>query len=155
MKRWMRKLRGMLGVGMMWGALGGAVGAVVSLLGAAADTGTVSEWLLSVGLGFAGFGFLAGVGFAATLSALDGRRTLRELSVRRAAMWGGLAGFAFPLTLVAALSGGALPLVPAITTAAAFGGVTALLGAGSVHVARTRARLEPADEDHQLLTSSH
>jgi hypothetical protein len=137
----------MLGVGLMWGALGGAVGLVVGVVGAAVDQGTISEWLTSVGLGFAGFGFLAGVGFAATLSALDGRRTLRELSVRRAAALGGLAGFAFPLTLVAALSGGALPLVPAILTAAAFGGVTALLGAASVHFARSRARLEPADDD--------
>ena len=148
MKRLIRKLRGTLGVGMMWGALGGAAGVVVSVIGATTDRGTVGEWLMSVGLGFAGFGFLAGVGFAATLSALDGRKTLRELSVRRAAMWGGLAGFAFPLTLVAALSGGALPLVPAIASAAAFGGVTALLGAGSVHIARSRAQLEPADDDH-------
>ena len=45
-------------------------------------------------LGF--FGFLTGSGFAAVLTALEGRRTIGELSVARAALWGGVAGAALP-----------------------------------------------------------
>ena len=79
---------------------------------------------------------------------LDGSKTLSELSVGRAAVWGGVAGFTLPLGLVAVLSGGALPILPAIASAAAFGGVTALLGAATVRIARSNASLEkPIDLD--------
>jgi len=153
MEDWIRKGRGILGTGVVWGTLGGVVGVVWALIGSMTDPAPLSEWLLSLGLGFSGFGFLAGTGFAATLSLLDGRRTLRELSTARAAAWGGLAGFALPLALVASLSGGALPLLPAIASAAAFGTITAVLGAGTVHIARSRA-LEAEPEEHRLGTTT-
>ncbi len=147
----MRRIRAILGTGLLWGGLGGVIGVVGGVIGAMTDPGTLAEWLLSLGLAFAGFGFLAGSGFAAALSLLDGRRTLPELSRARAAAWGGLAGFILPLSLVAALSGGVLPLLPAVASAAVFGGITALLGAGTVHIARSRARLETPTEDQLLL----
>lgn len=145
MRGWARKARGILGTGLVWGALGGVVGLVWGFFGAMSDPAPLSEWLMSLGLGFSGFGFLAGAGFAATLSILDGRRTLRELSAARAAAWGGLAGFALPLALVASLSGGALPLLPAVSVAAVFGTVTAALGAGTVIVARRQDELQAAE----------
>ncbi len=151
MTRYTRRIRGILGTGLVWGALGGIIGVVGGVIGAMTDPGTLAEWLLSLGLGFSGFGFLAGSGFAAVLSLLEGRTTMEELSRGRAAAWGGLAGFILPLTLVAALSGGALPLLPAVASATVFGGITALLGAGTVHIARSRARLESSAEDEPLL----
>jgi hypothetical protein len=151
MKGLLRKVRGIVGTGLLWGGLGGVVGVVTSVIGATTDPAGVGYWLSTVGVGFAGFGFLAGAGFAVTLSLLDGRRRLGELSVGRAAAWGGLAGFSLPLALVASLSGGALPILPAVGTAAVFGGVTALLGAGSVHIARSRALVESGDPDPALL----
>ena len=151
MKGLVRRLRGILGTGLVWGALGGVIGVVGGVIGAMTDPAPLAEWLLSLGLGFSGFGFLAGSGFAAVLSLLDGRKRLEELSRGRAAAWGGLAGFILPLTLVAALSGGALPLLPALASAGVFGGITALLGAGTVHVARSRARLEGSEQDELLL----
>lgn len=142
MMGWLRTMRGVLGTGLLWGALGGGVGAVVSLVGAPGDPATLLEWLGSVGVGFAGFGFLAGAGFATTLSLLDGRRSLRELTPGRGAVWGALAGFALPLGLVAALSGGALPLIPAVAVAGVFAAVTAGLGAATVRIATSEVRLD-------------
>ena len=147
---WMQKARGVLGTGLLWGLLGGVVGVIGGVVGSVTDPMPLWEWVLTLGLGFSGFGFLAGAGFAATLATLDGRRTLAELSTARAALWGGLAGFGLPLGLVVALSGGALPLLPALGVAAAFGAVTSTLGAGMVHVARSRDAIEEAGAEDLL-----
>ena len=147
MKNWMRKLRGIVGMGAIWGALGAILGISGGLIGGFLDGGGMAEWVFTLGLGFGGFGVLMGSGFAATLTLLDGRKTLSELSIGRAAAWGGSAGFILPLALVASLSGGALPLLPALASAAVAGGVAALLGAGTVLVARRQGELaHRADE---------
>ena len=151
MSKWRRKVRGIFGTGAIWGSLGGVIGIVSGVIGSFFDPATMAEWVFSLGLGFAGFGFLAGSGFAATLALLDGRKTLSELSPGRAAAWGGIAGFVLPLAVVIPLSGGALPILPAIASAATFGAVTALLGAGTVQVARRRGRLEDPLADEPLL----
>ncbi len=146
MREFRRRLRGVFATGLLWGALGGVIGVIWGVIGSMTDPATLGEWVLSIGVGLAGFGFLAGSGFAGMLALADGKKSLLQLSPGRAAMWGGLAGFTLPLALVASLSGGALPLLPAIASAAAFGGVTALLGAGTVYVAKRGALFEePAD----------
>ena len=142
MRGWLRRVRGILGTGFLWGALGGAIGIVTSVIGAATDPATLSQWLSTVGVGFAGFGFLGGIGFAATLSLIDGRRSLAELSLGRAALWGGLAGFSLPAALVVAFSGGALPLMPAAAVLGVFAAVAAGLGAATVRIAQGRVELE-------------
>lgn len=144
MKDWLRKTRAILGTGLLWGGFGGLIGALGGLIGYIVDPAPLSEWMLGMTLLFAGAGAVTGVGFAATLALFEGRRTLDELTPRRAALWGGVAGFVLPLGIVAALSGGALPLLPALASATLFGGATALLGAGTVHVARRG--ITPSDE---------
>jgi hypothetical protein len=147
MKGWLRKARGILGTGLVWGAVGTVLGAVGGLIGFLVDPAPLGEWMLGMTLLFGGFGAVAGAGFAAALAAFEGRSTLGDLTPGRAAVWGGAAGFVIPLGLVAALSGGALPLLPAIASATAFGGATALLGAGTVHIARSRAEIEARDPE--------
>jgi len=107
------------------------------------------EWVGTLGLGFGGFGFVAGCGFASLLMLADGGKRLTELSRLRAAAWGLAAGFTIPLLLVLSLSGGDLPLLPAIASAAVFGGVTALLGAGTVHVAKRRLSSAPGSMEER------
>jgi len=84
-----------LGIGSIWGAAFAGIGAALGAL-----TPTTSFLSTAVGLaGVAGLGgLLLGVGFAGLLSAMEGRRTLAELTSRRAALWGFLAGSALALT---------------------------------------------------------
>ncbi len=66
MKTWLRKLRGILGIGATWGLVGGVVGtvggAVALLFGL-----PVLETLLIAGLGGTALGFVIGGGFASIL----------------------------------------------------------------------------------------
>ena len=43
------------------------------------------------------FGFVSGVGFGVLLSLAEGRKAIRDLSLRRAALWGMLGTAVFPL----------------------------------------------------------
>lgn len=53
--------------------------------------------MIAVGLWMGGVGFVLATGFAIVLTATHGRRTLEELSPRKAALWGGLIGSAIPV----------------------------------------------------------
>jgi hypothetical protein len=143
-----RKARGLLGVGVTWGAVWAAIGAGVgALMGMASPeiwtwSNPIAEWAFGIGV----YGFVSGVGFGALLSLREGAKTLRELSLSRAAIWGGLGAVAVPLLF------GALGTFGAGTTLMdVFGAmlVTAALGAmsapASISIAR-RAELSPAEE---------
>ena len=106
MKKSFRKLRGIVGMGALWGIGGAAFGAVVAGL-EAMFLGTpifASMFDLASTLGF--FGFLTGSGFAAVLTAMEGRRTIGELSTVRAGLWGGVAGAALPAVALLIQRGG-------------------------------------------------
>ena len=143
MKCWLRRLRGVLGMGAVWGLAGTTVGALVGLT-ASALGGLLPSQLLELALGAGGLGFVLGSGFAAALTLLERRRTLDDLSPGRAAIWGALAGAALPLGMiaVAALPGvGADLLQPRLLVAAfaasgAYGVLSATLAALTVAVAR-------------------
>lgn len=142
MKRWLRKLRGILSIGAIWGTVGGAIGAVggvlVSVFGGFPLFSSLVEWCLGAG----GLGFLFGSGFAVVLTVLEGRRTLDELTPGRAALWGALAGAAVPFgSLLFYLgSGGTVPFRVALIAVSAasgiYGAVSAGLAAGTVALAR-------------------
>lgn len=92
------------------------------------------------------YGIVSGVGFGSLLSLNEGRRTLRDLSLRRVALWGVLGSALVPLGF------GALGFFEAGTTlfdVLGAVGVTATLGgtfaSGSVAMAR-RAELAARDE---------
>ena len=148
----LRRLRGLLGVGVTWGSLwaliGAGVGAVVGVFSPElwAVGNPVLDWAVGMGL----YGLVSGVGFGAVLSLTEGRKTLGDLSLKRVAAWGVLGSAAVPLLF------GALGTFPASTTAidvlqAML--VTSVLGGtfapGAVAVAR-RAALAAGDEPDRL-----
>ena len=150
----MRKLRGLLGVGVTWGAawatIGAGIGAVIAVLSPEAWSWThpVVEWALGMGA----YGVVSGMGFGVLLSLREGRKTLRDLSLKRSAAWGVLGAAAVPLLF------GALGTFDAGTTLADVLGailVTGVLGGtfapASIAIAR-RAALQ-AGEDVPLLES--
>lgn len=148
MRGWGRKLRGLLGVGTMWGALWGVIGAGI---GVVLGTVTPDAWMwtnpvLDWALGMGAYGLVSGVGFGALLSLREGRKTLADLSLGRVALLGLLGGAIVPPLF------GAVGLFAAGTTLVDVVGavvVTGVLGgtfaSGSVAIAR-RAELQSGPE---------
>ena len=133
-----RRVRGALGIGVTWGALWIAIGVVVITLLAVfrpeeIDPGEGPAKVLPI---FGLVGFLSGLGFAVWLSLAERRRTLRQLSLLRVALWGLLGGVAIPLLM---------------GTDGSMGWVTGPMGAAfagaSVAAARRRALPEPGPRE--------
>ena len=91
-KQWLRRLRGVFGIGALWGIAGTAVGSIAAVAISVAAGLPFVETLLEVGLGVGGLGFVLGSTFAGLLTTLERPRTLEELTPRRAAGWGAAAG---------------------------------------------------------------
>ncbi len=145
MKRWLRRLRGIAGTGAIWGAAGIALGAVAAPFLSAYGGVSLLQAFLQIGLGSGLAGFVLGSGFATVLTTLEGRSTLDELTPRRAAVCGAMAGAAYPLVAlpVYLLVGGAIPPLPAgawlpllISASGTYGLLTAGLAAGTLSLAR-------------------
>ena len=87
MKKWLRRIRAAVTMGLLW-AVPWAVVAVV--IGMVVDPdGSMDEMCPLIG---AYPGFLGGVVFSIVLSIAERRRSLSELSVRRFGAWGAAAG---------------------------------------------------------------
>lgn len=140
MKSFLRKLRGVVAVSITWGAVWAAVFALIVTIIGIFDPDSIDPGegpLSAAGIG-AMFGAVSGAAFALLVSAADGRRTITELSLGRAALWGFLGTALFPL------------LAPADNSLAlVFGPIGAALAAGSVAVAK-RAALGPTTERPEL-----
>ena len=138
MKRWLRRIRGAIGMGLTWGlAWFGAGLALLFVVGfGAAD--------VPFPLGFGLLGFLAGITFSGVLGIVEGRRRFDQMSLPRFAMWGGVGGLLFSgiFVLVAALGVEALLLL---------GPVFALSGAGCAAGSLALARMA---EDGELLDAN-
>ena len=99
MNRLVRKLRGLLGVGLTWGAVWSVIGAGIgTVLGVVAPemwgwTSRVFEWTIGLGL----YGLVSGAGFGALLALREGHKTIFGVSLRRAAIWGVVGAAAAPL----------------------------------------------------------
>ncbi len=117
MNKWLRRIRGAIGMGMTWAAAWFGAGLILLLVVGvgAADV----PFPLFFGL----LGFLAGATFSAVLGIVEGRRRFDQLSLSRFAGWGTLGGLLLSgiLVLAAGLGGQFLVLGP----------VFALAGAGS------------------------
>ncbi len=85
MKRWLKRIRGSLGMGLTWAAVGFGVGAVLELLSGAPVNGALFENALQAAV----MGFINGVAFSVVLRIAQGRRTFEEMSLWRFAGWGG------------------------------------------------------------------
>ena len=99
MRAFLRKGRGILGVAITWGAVWGAVFATLAFVAGAIDPDSIDPGetrLRIAGMG-AVFGAVSGVVFGVLLSVAEGRKTLRELSLARVALWGAAATAVYPL----------------------------------------------------------
>jgi hypothetical protein len=85
MKGFLRRLRGVIGMGLTWGLALAGVGTLVGLM----FGGTFVPGLALTG-GF--LGFIVGSAFAVILSIAERRHGLRDLSLWRMALWGGIGG---------------------------------------------------------------
>jgi hypothetical protein len=137
MKKWLRRIRGAIGMGLIWAVAWFGAGIIL---------------LLIVGFGaadvpfpivFGVFGFLAGVTFSAVLVIVEGHRRFDQMSLPRFAGWGAVAGFLLSgiFALAAGLGGEFLVLGP----------VFALAGAGCAGGSLALARMA---EDRELLDAS-
>lgn len=88
MKKWLRRIRGAVGMGLTWAVVWGAVAVLIGLL--VDPDGSMDEMWVAIG---AYPGFLGGVVFSSVLAVAARRRRLEELSISRVAAWGAAAGF--------------------------------------------------------------
>jgi len=155
-KRWLRRIRGAVGMGLLWGALWAAVGALNGVL--VGPNGSMDGLWLGPPVGMFP-GFVAGVMFSAVLGIAAAPRRLHELSIAQAGAWGGMVGMVlgvlpfainkppseFPLWLVAGAVIGSFTLMGAISAA----GSLALARRAKIRedVVRQDWRNEPLDRN--------
>ena len=151
MKKWLRRIRGALGIGLTWGITGFLAGAVIELihnvwpnpLGAAVDI-----WPAVLAYP----GFLGGVAFSAVLGIAGRRRRFDELSMPRFALWGAVGGLLVSLIPAAMVGLGlATPNVPIWQITVALAGPFTLGGAIAASGTLALARLA---DDRELLDES-
>jgi len=155
MKKWLKRIRGALGMGLSWAVGWSAIGAVFGLVYFFRVIGVGSELSLGVFMAsyiriFATLGFFGGAIFSTVLRLTEGRHRFDELSLPRFAAWGALGGL---LLGVIALTGalGPVPLVLGRVMGPMdflVAGVATLLGAGSAAGSLALARRA---DDRELL----
>lgn len=100
-KRWFRRIRGAIGMGLTWAAAWGGAGAIV-MLGFLLRTGSRPDAPFPLMFGAAGF--VAGLIFSGVLSLVEGRRRFDQMSLPRFAAWGAAGGLLLSVTFVLAVS---------------------------------------------------
>jgi hypothetical protein len=90
MKKWGRRIRAALRMGLTWGLAWFGAGMIL-LLGSLLVTGSTGADV-PYPLGFGAFGFVAGVAFSGVLGILGGRRRFDQMSMPRFAGWGAAGG---------------------------------------------------------------
>jgi hypothetical protein len=101
LKKWLRRVRGAIGMGLTWAAAWLGVG-MIMLLGIVLVTGTRPD--PPVPLLFGAFGFVGGVTFSGVLGLLEGRRRFDQMSFPRFAAWGAAGGFLLSAIFVLAVA---------------------------------------------------
>ena len=85
MKKWGRRIRGAIGMGLAWGAVGFGAGILLARVSS-------FDVDLPFALLFAPLGFFAGTIFSGILVVIEGRRGFDRMSLSRFAGWGALSG---------------------------------------------------------------
>lgn len=136
MKRWLRRIRGAIGMGLTWAVAWFGAG-MVMLLGLLLTTGSTGADV-PYPLGFGAFGFVAGVAFSGVLGLVEGRRRFDQMSLPRFAAWGAAGGFLLSAIFVVVV---AVVEDPAfLSNLLVLGPVFAVAGAGSAAGALVVAR---------------
>ena len=143
MRKWLRRIRGAIGMGLTWGAAWSIMGGVPRwVFGIETD--------VPMPLLFGLLGVVAGVTFSGLLALTEGRRTFGQMSLPRFAAWGAVGGVLLSGIFVAgaALRGASvwgefLLFGPGLAAA------SAACAAGSLAVARwaDRRQLPGSSED--------
>ena len=121
MRKWLKRIRGALGMGLTWAVAWFGVGAAIGLV--FFGGGTLVE-LLANSLLFAVAGMVGGTAFSGVLGIAERRRQFHELSLPRFAGWGAVGGLIVSVLLLSTGGG-------AVLTQALIAGVVTAMGAGS------------------------
>ena len=102
MRKWLRRVRAAVGMGLSWAVAWAPVGVLIGwVLGGnsvSPDGFPLDDWLMPI----AALGFLGGATFSVVLRIADGRRRFDELSLPRFGAWGALGGLVVGVLAVAA-----------------------------------------------------
>jgi len=126
MGKWMRRIRGAIGIGVTWAA-------------AWALVGSVPRWLFGFNTDapfpiiFGVLGFIAGVIFSGLLMLTEGRRGFDQMTLPRFAAWGAVGGFLLSAIFTRAAS---LGWADALAIAPTFAVASAICASGSLALAR-------------------
>ena len=123
----LRKLRGAIGLATTWGVAWAAIFAAIVTVVGFLDPNSIDpgEGPVRVAMIGAVYGLVSGAVVAVLFAVAERRKTLRDLSLGRAALWGAIGTAVFPL-LTQVSDGMVLILCP----------IGAALAAGSVAIAR-------------------
>jgi hypothetical protein len=125
-RKWLRRIRGAIGMGFTWSAAWFAVGGVPRwVFGVNTD--------LPLPLLFGALGFLAGVTFSGLLVLTEGRRRFHQMSLPRFAGWGAIGGILLSALFV---RGASLSAGEVLAVATTFALASAACASGSLAVAR-------------------
>jgi len=99
MRTLLRRARGIVGVGLTWGVSWALIGTAVGITIGIVDPDSIDpgESPLMVGALVGIVGFISGAAFSTLLAIAERRKTLRDLSLTRVALWGMLGSAALPL----------------------------------------------------------
>ena len=129
MRKWLRRIRGAMGMGIIWGAAWSVAGFVLAVV-------TRFQADAPFPLVFGVLGFFAGMTFSVFLALAEGRRRFEEMSLSRFAAWGAVGGVALSTVFAKAASFGWGELV---TIAPTFALASAVCASGSLALARRAA----------------
>ena len=130
MRKWLRRIRGAIGMGFTWGAAWSGAGIVLAVV-------TRFRADAPFPLVFGVLGFIAGVIFSALLALIEGGRTLDQMSLPRFAGWGATGGLLLSALFARAASlgwGDVLAVAPTFALACA------VCASGSLAMARRTVR---------------
>ena len=126
MRKWLRRIRGAIGMGFTWGAAWSGAGLVLAVV-------TRFKADAPFPIIFGVLGFIAGVIFSAFLALTEGRRSFDQMSLPRFAAWGAAGGLLLSAVFAKAASlgwGDVLAIAPTFALACA------VCASGSLAVAR-------------------
>lgn len=106
MKRWLQRLRGVVGTALTWAVGWCIAGMLIGTTGLFGNLALV-EYVIFGGV-FAVLGFIGGTAFSVVLSLIEGRRRFDQMSLSRFAVWGAIGGALMSLTVTALGEGGGL-----------------------------------------------
>lgn len=104
MNQFLKRLRGVIGLSLTWGALWAAIFTAIFLVIMAVDPVSIDPGeTLSLGVAIgAAYGFVTGVSFSGLLLLGERGKSLRDISLVRAGAWGAIAAAVMPLVSASA-----------------------------------------------------